>query len=664
MNKWFRLLSAFLTVVILLFSLPLPFPVNAASLDDLSYTISNGEVTITGCDTSASGELVIPDTIEGYPVVCIGSEAFGSCSYLTGITVPDSVIDIESFAFAYCRNLEKILISNKITEIDRAMFLGCESLCEIVIPSSVTSIGDQSFQGCKKLAMITIPNSVKSIGISTFSECDSLVNITIPDSVSYMGSDVFYSCDNLTVVTLSDNLTEIGSCAFSYTNLEKIDIPDNVTSIGNNAFIGCNNLCEVTLPGVKEIEYAAFASCTSLSSITIGEQCKKIEGGAFRWCTSLKMIHFSGTPTQWCAVEKGEEAIPASTTVLCLSPDTLTYNANGGTNAPPSSQEYYPSVTISSQIPVREDYTFLGWSSSVNSKAEYQPGDTYSFKNGCTLFAVWSKECVVTFDANGGDGAPDAQTQSSFVPFQISDQTPTFPGVSNAFMVWCKGWSTERNGDIEYLPGGTYTIEDDITLYAVWHIRCSDCYGIGGHDVDCTDCGGTGNGEYCPNCMSNGWLGWETCGFCNGTCRITYDCPNCDGPYGYFWCTCDHGEINEYCGECTNGEVPILCPNCDGDGYFDCDSCSGDGIVFQPNSCVTCTGSGSVLYIPSVVTGDLNDDNSVNEDDAIYLLQHVLLPDIFTVSQNVDYNKDGTIDEDDAIYLLQHVLLPDLFPIS
>ena len=66
---------------------------------------------------------------------------------------------------------------------------------------------------------------------------------------------------------------------------------------------------------------------------------------------------------------------------------------------------------------------------------------------------------------------------------------------------------------------------------------------------------------------------------------------------------------------------------------------------------------------PMYTPGDLNGDASVNEDDAIHLLQHVLLPDYFTVNQAVDYTGDNRVDEDDAIYLLQHVLLPEYFPL-
>ena len=64
-------------------------PLNAASLADLTYTTTGGKVTITDCDTAATGELVIPDTIEGNPVTSIGNQAFYQCTSLTSITIPD-----------------------------------------------------------------------------------------------------------------------------------------------------------------------------------------------------------------------------------------------------------------------------------------------------------------------------------------------------------------------------------------------------------------------------------------------------------------------------------------------------------------------------------------------------------------------------------------------
>ncbi len=67
-----------------------------------------------------------------------------------------------------------------------------------------------------------------------------------------------------------------------------------------------------------------------------------------------------------------------------------------------------------------------------------------------------------------------------------------------------------------------------------------------------------------------------------------------------------------------------------------------------------------ILYTP----GNLNDDEIINEDDALYLLRHVLAPDRYQVDQPVDYNKDGKVNEDDALYLLRHVLAPERYPLT
>ena len=77
--------------------------------------------------------------------------------------------------------------------------------------------------------------------------------------------------------------------------------------------------------------------------------------------------------------------------------------------------------------------------------------------------------------------------------------------------------------------------------------------------------------------------------------------------------------------------------------------------------CEHCDTMGTETY--ETASGDLDGNDQINEDDAIYLLQYVLMPGMFPVSQNVDYDGNGMINEDDAIYLLQYVLMPDMFPL-
>ena len=62
--------------------------------------------------------------------------------------------------------------------------------------------------------------------------------------------------------------------------------------------------------------------------------------------------------------------------------------------------------------------------------------------------------------------------------------------------------------------------------------------------------------------------------------------------------------------------------------------------------------------------GDLNGDDVLDTDDAIYLLYYVTLGEGYPVTENCDYNGDGVLDADDAIYLLYHIMLGDRFPLN
>lgn len=85
---------------------------------------------------------------------------------------------------------------------------------------------------------------------------------------------------------------------------------------------------------------------------------------------------------------------------------TLNYNANGG-SGPPSSQtvQNYStssfSVTISSTVPTRQGFIFLGWNTNSSaSTGEYQPGQTYTISGGSstTLYAIWKVASNIYFN--------------------------------------------------------------------------------------------------------------------------------------------------------------------------------------------------------------------------------------------------------------------------
>ena len=217
----------------------------------LNYVENNGKYTVSGSPiTDHEAEIIIPATYNGIPVTSIGSSAFGGCSSLTNITIPDSITSIGSDAFGGCSSLTNITIPDSVMSIGSYAFYDCRSLTSVTIPDSVTSIGSYAFDNCSSLTSITIPDSVTSIGSYAFAYCDSLASVTIGNSVTSIGSHAFDNCSSLTSITIPDSVTSIGSYAFSgCDSLTSITIGNGVTTIGNGAFYNCSNLTSITFEG-------------------------------------------------------------------------------------------------------------------------------------------------------------------------------------------------------------------------------------------------------------------------------------------------------------------------------------------------------------------------------------------------------------------------------
>ena len=100
-----RLLSVLLALAL---CLPFAVPAKAAVYGQLTYEIVDGEVTVTRCAYDAVGSVVVPDTIEGYPVTAIADAAFYGCYRLSSITFPQSLERIGKMAFYDCYQLKTL----------------------------------------------------------------------------------------------------------------------------------------------------------------------------------------------------------------------------------------------------------------------------------------------------------------------------------------------------------------------------------------------------------------------------------------------------------------------------------------------------------------------------------------------------------------------------
>src|SRR5213080_418550 len=80
------------TLLLLVLMLP------AAMQAQFTFATNNGALTITGY-TGSGGNITIPSATNGMPVTSIGSSAFLLSTNLTGITIPNSVTNIDFQAF-------------------------------------------------------------------------------------------------------------------------------------------------------------------------------------------------------------------------------------------------------------------------------------------------------------------------------------------------------------------------------------------------------------------------------------------------------------------------------------------------------------------------------------------------------------------------------------
>jgi len=116
---------------------------------------------------SASGEVVIPATFEGLPVVSI--EVFENNDDITKVVIPESVTRIAPGAFQGCSNLISVTIPASVTEIGENAFVNCFSLAEVTIPAAVVSIGTQAFASCESLQTVTFEGAApESVGERVF----------------------------------------------------------------------------------------------------------------------------------------------------------------------------------------------------------------------------------------------------------------------------------------------------------------------------------------------------------------------------------------------------------------------------------------------------------------------------------------------------------------
>lgn len=259
---------------------------------------------ITGVDDTISGDVVVPDTLGGYPVTYLGYRVFMDNENVKSIVLPESVTGINIEAFYRCPSIESVTAPGAKYIGNRA-FAAATNLKEINLSSDLKEVGGWAFDGSGyyndennwengalyygnclvKCGSATAPEKLVikdgTRMIAAFAcEYSSMKEVYMPDSVVKIGQQAFDFCRNLETLRLSQSLTEIPFCAFRCaTRLKELVIPEGVKAIGNFAFGNCDSLTELRIPAAVESLDYAFGECRSLKEITVDPANKNYYSG-------------------------------------------------------------------------------------------------------------------------------------------------------------------------------------------------------------------------------------------------------------------------------------------------------------------------------------------------------------------------------------------------
>ncbi|MEI3418364.1 MAG: leucine-rich repeat protein [Blautia sp.] len=222
------------------------------------YTVSKNAqdedvATITKYYGSVAA-IIVPDTIDGYPVVAIGEGAFRGNKYLTAILIPDCITSIGDYAFADT-NLDSLVLPAELNSLGRCILSGNKGVTEIVIPKTLSSTGSSYsnlIEGDGPFAESNVQTVVIESGMTVipehlFHKNSTLTSVEIPDTVTGISRYAFTQT-SLTSIKIPDTVTRIGESVLAYTKLTELKLPSNIEYLGRTILGGNKGVTEIVIP--------------------------------------------------------------------------------------------------------------------------------------------------------------------------------------------------------------------------------------------------------------------------------------------------------------------------------------------------------------------------------------------------------------------------------
>ena len=509
-------------------------------------------------------------------------------------------------------------ISDGITNIGNFAFRDCSELVSVSIADSVTSIGRRAFENCKALTEVVIPEGMTSIGANAFTSCVKLESITVPESVTSIGADALAGCDSLTIYGVAKSYAE--------TYAKNNDIRFSAHPIGETHTFGdWTTVTEVTCTADGE-RIRSCTVCEETETETI-----PATGHSYEATVTEPTCTEGGYTTHTCTVcddEYTDNEIKATGhsykvvvfDATCVSDGVKTRIC---INCDVTENEIIPAMGHSYEATVTEPTcTEGGYTTHTcgNCGDTYTDSETEALGHG---FGEWVVDVEPTVDAEGSrsrkcsrceevetESIPKLEVEESGAVFTLSSEK-AMPGENVKLTLSLKSKELINSIAISELVFDSEVLEFvGFADYGHMEEKCS-LPPVFDDELKCIVLALA-----------------EPEKFEGDICTLEF-------------------KVKEDVTDCTTtvSATPLT-------------KLKGDVI----NSVLT----DSEVEICTYLKGDIDGDEDVDIDDAVYLFCHSMLPSYYPMSYKGSLNivPDGSIDVDDAVYLFNYSILPDIYPIG
>lgn len=176
----------------------------------LSGFVGKG-LRITAYNGFETDRVIIPNEIDGQPVISIGEKAFINAT-ISEVILPKSLKAILGEAFRGCSNLKHIDLPNTIEYLGSYCFAH-SGIVDLILPSSLTKVPNDCCCECKQLKTVSLGTRLTTIGYAAFQGCTQIREISLPET-----------------------LLDVGFKSFERTSITTMIFPSNVQKVSKETF--------------------------------------------------------------------------------------------------------------------------------------------------------------------------------------------------------------------------------------------------------------------------------------------------------------------------------------------------------------------------------------------------------------------------------------------